>query len=68
MPFPEQVMSTLSAHFHQATNLFISGPYDVDDPVVVVNDRPITDDGGVVVVLVNNGCLQDVPVFDGWKV
>ena len=61
-------MSTLSAHCDQVTNLYISGSYDVDNPVVVVNDRPVADDGGDVAVLVHNGCLQDVPVFDGWKV
>jgi len=50
------------------TDLFFGGPDNVIDPVDVVDDRPVGDDGGDITVLIDDACLWDVPVFDGWKV
>jgi len=60
-------MSTLSARFNQATDLFISGLNDVIDPVDVIDNRRVGDDRGCVAVLVDDACLRDAPRVGGWE-
>ena len=60
-------MSTLSVRSNRATYLFISGLDDVIDPVVVVDDRVVGNDGVDVAVLCYDACLRCELFFDGWK-
>jgi len=60
-------MNTRLPSFDQANHLFLGGLDDTDGPVVVVDDRPVGDDGGGIAVLVDDAGLRDMLVFDGWK-
>ena len=60
-------MSTISARCDEATDLLFGRFNDVNGPVVV-RDRPGTENGGDVAVLIDDACLWGVSFFDGWKV
>ena len=61
-------ISGRSPTFDQATHLLLRGLDDTDGPVVVIDNRLVGGNRGGVAVLIDDACLRDVPVFDGWKV
>ena len=50
-------MSARSTRFERATDLFRSGLDDANDPVIVVHDRSVADDGGGIAVMIDNARL-----------